>query len=243
MARGLRADCSGERGGGEPQASVLEETPHDISAERMRRHARLALCVTTLELATPSSARTITLPRLVELLLLERSGGPSAQLSPAMHASQASSASLRVGRAATIAPTRLRNAAHWVIVAAVSSRARPARLGLLAVLGALVALVAGYFNDCFGGLGLSPGAPTRAVPAVEATKTAADTAGKVRVVVQGELCRLDSSTELRACDLVCADQVAGSTVEVEATAGAQRAVEALQACVKGRGAKVQVVSE
>lgn len=125
-----------------------------------------------------------------------------------------------------------------------SSRSRPSRAGLVAVLGALVALVAGYLNDCFVGFGLSPGtgSPPAAAP-VASEKSPAAASGKLRVVVQGEQCRLDDATTLRDCAGVCAEPAAGATVEVEATAGAQRAVEALRTCLQGRGVKVQVVSE
>ncbi|MDC0715886.1 hypothetical protein [Nannocystis bainbridge] len=124
-----------------------------------------------------------------------------------------------------------------------SGRSRPARAGFVVLLAALVALVAGYLNDCFVGFGLSPNAGSPA-PAAESAKPAATPAQtRVRVVVQGEQCRLGEASEARACDAVCADQAAGTTVEIEATAGSQRAVEALRACLQGRGAKAQVVSE
>jgi hypothetical protein len=137
----------------------------------------------------------------------------------------------------------LRNAAQSVIVAGVSDRPRPSRAGFVAFLGVLVALVAGYLNDCFSGLGLSPNAGQAVPAAAEPAKPAAKAEGRVRVVIQGEQCRVGDGAPLRLCDAVCAEQAAGTTVEIEATAGAQRAVDALRACVQGRGARAQVVSE
>ncbi|PCC67919.1 hypothetical protein SAMN02745121_04738 [Nannocystis exedens] len=123
-----------------------------------------------------------------------------------------------------------------------SDRSRPSRAGFVAFLGLLVALVAGYLNDCFAGLGLSPDAG-QAVPAGEPAKPSAKPGDRVRVVVQGEQCRVGGDGPLRPCDAVCAEQAAGATVEIDATAGAQRAVDALRTCVQARGAKAQVVSE
>ena len=126
-----------------------------------------------------------------------------------------------------------------------SSRSRP--VGLVAFLGVLVALVAGYLNDCFVGFGLSPGtgapAAPAAAPAAPAAQPAADVGATIRIVVQGEQCRVDDKAPLRACEAVCAEQPDSATFEIEATAGAQRAVEALRACLQGRGAKVRVASE
>lgn len=124
-----------------------------------------------------------------------------------------------------------------------SSRSRP--VGFVAFLGLLVALVAGYLNDCFVGLGLSPGTGTpAAAPAAPAAKpAAADVGATIRIVVQGEQCRVDDKAPLRACAVVCAEQPEAASFEIEATAGAQRTVEALRACLQGRGAKVRVASE
>lgn len=122
------------------------------------------------------------------------------------------------------------------------------------MLGALVALAVGYLNDCFSGLGLSPpgaGAPAQAVEPTkveeaEPAKVEPATQGqaaKLRVVVEGELCRLDGAGEARSCEAVCAELAEGATVEVEATAGAQRTVEALRGCLQGRGVKAKVEAE
>lgn len=123
---------------------------------------------------------------------------------------------------------------------------RSARVGPLAVVAALVALVAGYLNDCFAGLGVAPTPGGRVEEArdkvTEKVKQTADALAKIRVVVQGEQCRI-GDTAPRACEAVCAEQAAGAEVEVEATGGAQRTVEALRTCLKDRGVKVQVVSE
>lgn len=127
-----------------------------------------------------------------------------------------------------------------------SDRPRPARLGPLAVVAALVALVAGYLGDCFAGVGLAPAPGSRVDEArdkvQEKVKQTADELRKLRVVVQGEQCRV-GDTPLRACEAVCGEQPAGAEVEIEATAGAQRTVEALRECLKQRGVKAQVISE
>ena len=47
----------------------------------------------------------------------------------------------------------------------------------------------------------------------------------------------------RACDAVCDEPAKDAEVEVEATAGAQRTVEALRGCLKRRGVKVHMISE
>ncbi|WAS97173.1 hypothetical protein [Nannocystis punicea] len=123
-----------------------------------------------------------------------------------------------------------------------SDRPRPSRVGFLALLTALVGLVAAYLNGCLVGLGLSANA-IRKQTAAETAKPTAQADARVRVVVQGEQCRLDGRGPLQACDTWCAEQAPGTAVEIEATAGAQRAVEGLRTCLQGRGIKAQVVSE
>jgi hypothetical protein len=127
-----------------------------------------------------------------------------------------------------------------------SARARPARLGPLAVVAALVALVAGYLGDCFAGLGFAP-APGGQVDEArdkvqEKVKQTAEAIARPVVVVQGERCRL-GDTPLRECEAVCGEQASGAEVEIDATQGTHRAVEALRECLKGRGVKVKVHSE
>lgn len=140
---------------------------------------------------------------------------------------------------------RLRFAPGWVIVAVMSS-ARPARLGPLALVAALVALVAGYLNDCFAGVGLAP-TPGGKVEEVrdkveEKVKQTAQAIAPAIIVVQGERCRI-GETPLRACDEVCAEQPAEVAVEVDGTQGSHRAVEALRECLAGRKVKAKVHSE
>jgi hypothetical protein len=127
-----------------------------------------------------------------------------------------------------------------------SDRSRPARLGPLAVVAALVALVAGYLNDCFAGLGLAP-APGGKIDTArevvqEKVKQTAEAVKAVPVVVQGEKCRV-GDTPLRACEEVCGEQAAGAQIEVVAAEGTHRTVEALRECLKGRGVKVKLNSE
>lgn len=118
----------------------------------------------------------------------------------------------------------------------------------MALLAALVALIAAYFNGCLAGVGLGPGqAPTRAEVAAKVdavkdrVKASVEGPPRDRIIVQGEQCRHDYEVPTRACDVVC-KEVEGAA-EIEATGGAQRAVDALKACLQGRGVKVQVVSE
>lgn len=118
----------------------------------------------------------------------------------------------------------------------------------MALLAALVALVAAYFNGCLNGYGLGSGqGPTRAEVAAKVNevkdrvKDSVQGPQRDRIVVQGELCRHDYEVPTRACDVVCAE-VEGAA-EIEATGGAQRTVDALKACLQARGVKVQVVSE
>lgn len=124
---------------------------------------------------------------------------------------------------------------------------RPARLGPLAVLAALVALVAGYVNDCFSGLGFAP-APggrvdeVREVPREERAPAASGEVTRTRILVQGEQCRVGEAAA-RACDLVCAELAPNAEVDVEATTGTQKTVEALRACLKERGVKAHMVAE
>lgn len=127
-----------------------------------------------------------------------------------------------------------------------SDRARPARLGPLALVAALVALVAGYLNDCFAGLGFAP-APGGKVEETrdkvqEKVKQTAEAIATPIIVVQGERCRIGDAP-LRACDEVCAEQPADAVVEVDGTQGSHRAVEALRECLTGRKAKVKLHSE
>lgn len=122
----------------------------------------------------------------------------------------------------------------------------------MALLAALVALVAAYFNGCLSGYGLGSGlgsgqGPTRAEVAAKVNevkdrvKDSVQGPQRDRIVVQGEQCRRDGEVPTRACDVVCAE-VEGAA-EIEATGGAQRTVDALKACLQARGVKVQVVSE
>lgn len=122
---------------------------------------------------------------------------------------------------------------------AIVSKSRGARLGFLGLLALIVALVAGYFNNCLGGLGLAPGSGSPAAPKVDGPTQTGEVGA--RVVVQGDQCRRDGEAALRACDAVCAE--VGAEVEVEATAGTQRAVDALRTCLQAKGARVKVVSE
>ncbi|MDC0666912.1 hypothetical protein [Nannocystis radixulma] len=124
-----------------------------------------------------------------------------------------------------------------------SSRSRPARVGFLACFAVLVALGVGFFNDCLASLGLSVAALSQKAPVTSKAEPAAEAEVRVRIVVQGEQCRLDGAKELRSCDVVCGEQIPGAIVELAATAGAQRAVEGLRTCLQRRGAKVQVISE
>ncbi len=130
----------------------------------------------------------------------------------------------------------------------VSPPPKKRRVGVLALLVLVVALVAAYLGNCFQGLGLGAGdgSGAREVEklADAATKTlgaATGAAARVRIVVEGERCRLADEKTARACDAVCRD-IAGAT-EVEATAGAQHTVDALRTCLKERGVKFQVLSE
>ncbi|MBZ5715382.1 hypothetical protein [Nannocystis pusilla] len=126
-----------------------------------------------------------------------------------------------------------------------SGRSRPARVGFFACLAVLVALGVGYFNDCLAGLGLSVAALSQKEQATPKAEPAAEAKAeaRVRIVVQGEQCRLGGARELRSCDDVCGEQIPGAIVELAATAGAQRVVEDLRTCLRRRGATVQVISE
>ncbi len=117
------------------------------------------------------------------------------------------------------------------------------------MLAGAIAVAAGYVNNCFTGLGLGPG---QGAGLVEATKDVAkdvakpeakaDKPDRVRVVVQGEQCRMDGDTTAHGCEDLC-KQITASAVDIEATAGTQGAVDSLKTCLQGRGIKVQVRSE
>jgi len=131
----------------------------------------------------------------------------------------------------------------------VAGVSRPARVGILVVLAGAIAVAAGYLNNCFTGLGLGPGQGAgQPQAAVDAAKdiakdiTKAEAPAKVRVVVQGEQCRMDGDTAARGCEELC-KTITASAAEVEATAGTQGAVDGLKSCLQGRGIKVQVLSE
>lgn len=109
------------------------------------------------------------------------------------------------------------------------------------MLAGAIAVAAGYVNNCFTGLGFAPGAGTgQAEVKVDATKAGAT--GKVRVVVQGEHCRMDGDATTQDCEGLC-KQIKASAVDVEATAGTQAMVDRMKGCLQGRGLKVQVLSE
>ena len=112
------------------------------------------------------------------------------------------------------------------------------------MLAGAVALAAGYLNNCFTGLGFAPGRSAGQVEAkpdvVDVTK--ADAPAKVRVVVQGERCRIDGVATLQNCEDLC-NSIQASAAEVEATAGTQGTVDQFKTCLQGRGIKVQVLSE
>ncbi len=127
------------------------------------------------------------------------------------------------------------------------SRPRSSRVGPVAALGVVLVLISAYLGNCFTGLGLpgpGPGAPAAKDSAARKTeeKAAGERAAPARLVVQGEQCRLGDDPTLRSCDAACAE-VPGGRAEVDATAGAQRTVEALRTCLQGRKVKVQVLSE
>lgn len=109
------------------------------------------------------------------------------------------------------------------------------------MLAGAVAVAAGYLNNCFTGLGFGPGQSTGQIEAKKDV-TKAEPTGKVRVVVQGEHCRMDGDTTTQGCEDLC-KTIQASTVEVEATAGTQGMVDRLKSCLQGRGLKVQVISE
>lgn len=109
------------------------------------------------------------------------------------------------------------------------------------MLAGAVAVAAGYLNNCFTGLGFGPGqGPGQLEANHQVTK--ADATGKLRVVVQGEHCRMDGDTTTQGCEALC-KTIQAKTVEVEATAGTQGMVDRLKSCLQGRGLKVQVISE
>ncbi|MBA3547345.1 MAG: hypothetical protein H0T76_12735 [Nannocystis sp.] len=126
---------------------------------------------------------------------------------------------------------------------------RPARVGIFAVLAVAIAVAAGYLNNCFTGLGFGPG---QGAGQLEATKDVAkdaardvtkiDPTGKVRVVVQGEHCRMEGDKATQSCEDLCKEIVA-SAADVEATAGTQGTVDRFKSCLQARGIKVQVLSE
>lgn len=142
----------------------------------------------------------------------------------------------------------MRIATEWVIVAGMGARAG---VGVVAVLAAGIAAAAGYLGDWFSGLGLpfggGPAATTTASKDVAKDEVKAD-GGRTRVVVQGEQCMLAGDATPRACDAVCKEVPASasgatSAADVDATVGSQATVDALRACLQGRGVKVQVLSE
>ncbi len=117
------------------------------------------------------------------------------------------------------------------------------------MLAGALALAAGYLNNCFTGLGLGPGQGTGLVEATkdvaqDVTKPVAkaDATAKVRVVVQGEQCRMDGDSSAHGCEDLCT-KITASAVDIEATAGTQGMVDSLKSCLQGRGIKVQVLSE
>lgn len=124
----------------------------------------------------------------------------------------------------------------------VTQKPRSSRLGFLAFLGLLVALVAGYLNDCFSGLGLPALSGTTAPKASEAAAPGKSGEGRARVVVTGETCRVGDAAAAGDCAAAC-QAASGAAVEIEATAGAQGTVDALRSCLQKRGLKVHVVSE
>lgn len=111
------------------------------------------------------------------------------------------------------------------------------------MLAGAIAVAAGYVNNCFTGLGFAPGAGTGQAE-VKATRdvTKADATGKLRVVVQGEHCRVDGDATTQGCEDLC-KIIKATAVDVEATAGTQGMVDRLKICLQGRGIKVQVLSE
>lgn len=133
----------------------------------------------------------------------------------------------------------MRTAAASVIVASMSARRN--RVGVVAVLVAGVAALAGYLNNWFAGLGLPFGGPPGA-SAPKSVDEPAEASGKARIVVQGEQCMLAGEAAPRSCDAVCKEVSAGAA-DVDATVGSQRTVDALRACLQGRGVKIQVLSE
>jgi len=115
------------------------------------------------------------------------------------------------------------------------------------VLAGAIAVAAGYVNNCFTGLGFAPGAGTgqaevKATKDVTTSGTKADATGKLRVVVQGEHCRVDGDATTQGCEDLC-KIIKATAVDVEATAGTQGMVDRLKTCLQGRGIKVQVLSE
>ncbi len=107
-----------------------------------------------------------------------------------------------------------------------------------------IAVAAGYVNNCFTGLGFAPGAGTgqAEVKAVTTADPKADATGKLRVVVQGEHCRVDGDATTQGCEDLC-KIIKATAVDVEATAGTQGMVDRLKTCLQGRGIKVQVLSD
>lgn len=116
------------------------------------------------------------------------------------------------------------------------------------MLAGAIAVAAGYLNNCFTGLGFGPGQGTGQPLTTDVTKDVtkadakADATAKVRVVVQGEQCRMDGDTAAQSCEDLC-KKLTASAIEVEATAGTQATVDSLKSCLQGRGIKVQVLSE
>lgn len=109
------------------------------------------------------------------------------------------------------------------------------------MLAVAIAVAAGYLNNCFTGLGFGPGQGPGPVEAKNNVPKA-DATGKVRVVVQGEQCRMDGDTTTQGCEDLC-KTIQASAVDVEATAGTQGMVDRFKSCLQGRGIKVQVLSE
>lgn len=109
------------------------------------------------------------------------------------------------------------------------------------MLAGAVAVAAGYINNCFTGLGFAPGAGTGQAE-VKSDVKQADANSKVRVVVQGEHCRMDGDAATQGCEDLC-KRLKASAVELEATTGTQAMVDRMKGCLQGRGLKVQVLSE
>jgi hypothetical protein len=131
------------------------------------------------------------------------------------------------------------------MVANVSDPPKSSRGGTVGVLAIFAALVAAYFGICLTGLGLpgpGPSAPSSDAAPARTEGKAAGGEARGSVVVQGEQCKLAADAAPRDCKAVC-QEVTGKTVDVDATGGAQRTVDALRTCLQARGLKVSVQSE